>query len=200
MFRRIFFTVQMAWRYRVALKQYADEAKLQLADVRDLNIEALKSQGIQVLVLDFDGVLASHGETMPETKLFDWLKLCVQILGRDRVFILSNKPTSARYQYFLEHFPGIPFMPVQRKKPYPDGLLEILVRTGVKAQELLLIDDRLFTGILASILAGTKAYWLMRPRMNFKKRPLVEAFYWCLRKGEYGLLTLFPSPKLLKNP
>jgi putative phosphatase len=188
MIRRIFFTLEMAFRHRAALKQYAHDPALQLRDVRDLSISVLKTTGIRVLVLDFDGVLASHGETAPDNELFDWLNSCVQFLGKDRVFILSNKPTEARFKYFEQHFPGIVFMPVQRKKPYPDGLLQVLARTKVEAQSLLMVDDRLFTGILAAILAGTKAYWLIHPRTNFRKRPLTESYFWLLKKGEYWSL------------
>jgi predicted HAD superfamily phosphohydrolase YqeG len=174
----------MAWRHRFMLRQYNQSAALQVEELVGLDVLDLKAQGIRVLVLDFDGVLAAHGEQVPISGLFDWLKNCVQVFGPGRVFILSNKPTDIRSKFFAECFPGIVFMPIQKKKPYPDGLLQVINKTKVQANEVLMVDDRLLTGILAAILAGVKGRFLTRPMMNFRKSPIIESLFWCLRKGE----------------
>lgn len=192
MFKRVFFTLQMAWRYRQSLKAYVHDSTLQLGDICDLEVLRLKAQGIQALVLDFDGVLATHGETVPDLRLSDWLNLCVRTLGEGHVFILTNKPTQARERYFLKHFPGIVFIQANRKKPYPDGLLQVMQDTRMDAQALLVVDDRLLTGILAAVLVGAKGLWVINPRISFRKRPLIESFFWVLRKGEYWLVSILP--------
>lgn len=184
MFRRAFFTLRMAWRHRAALKQYARQSRFQVDQLSNIDCSFLKSQGIKVLVLDFDGVLASHGESTPSIALFNWLKESVKIFGEDRVFILSNKATDKRCVYFEEHFPGIIFIKVNNKKPYPDGLLYALTSAQASAHELLIVDDRLLTGILAAILIGAEGRLIIRPFIHFRKRPIVEAMFWLLRKGE----------------
>ena len=65
MLARVFFTLRMAWHQRFVLQQYNRQAALQVTELRDLDVVALKAQGIRVLVLDFDGVLAAHGEKRP---------------------------------------------------------------------------------------------------------------------------------------
>lgn len=192
MFRRVFFTVRMAWRHRMALKQYIHDIPLQIDTVLHLCCEALKASGIKVLVLDFDGVLAAHGEGAPNKEVFSWLKHCMQVFGLHHVFILSNKPIAERITYFETHLPGIVFM-ISKKKPYPDGLRAILTRMNIKASELLMVDDRLFTGILAAILVDAKGCWVTHPYVKFSKRPLAETGFWLLRKGEQWLCSRSPE-------
>ncbi len=187
MLARVFFTLHMAWRQRSTLRDYNREVSLQVEELKYLNIMGLKAEGVQILVLDFDGVLAAHGENTPSNKLFDWLKNCVHLFGKERVFILSNKPTDLRADYFRNYFPDIVFMPIAKKKPYPDGLEQVVAKTGLSAKAVLIVDDRLLTGILAAILAGTQARLLTRPMINFRKNPMAELFFWCVRKGERWL-------------
>lgn len=187
MFTRVFFTLHMAWRHRTALKQYAQDSHRHIDQITNLNCSKLKSQGISALALDFDGVLSSHGEIILSKKLFDWLKDCVHTLGAGRVFILSNKPTELRSRYFEEHFPGIIFVMASKKKPYPDGLLYALAYAKVNAHALLMVDDRLLTGILAAILVGANGCLVTKPLVDFRKRPIIESVFWLLRKGERWL-------------
>ena len=184
MLARVFFTLHRAWHQRFTLRCYNRDAALQVEELKDLDLIDLKAQGIRILVLDFDGVLASHGENTLSNELSDWLKNCVHVFGSGQVFILSNKPTDIRAHYFRDYFPGIVFMPVAKKKPYPDGLLQVIDKTKVPAEAVLIVDDRLLTGILAAILAGAKARLLTRPLINFRKNPTAEMFFWCVRKGE----------------
>src|SRR5690242_1115619 len=85
----------------------------------------LKAEGIAVLALDFDGVLAPHGFSAPLPEAGEWLSSCVAVFGEENIFILSNKPTEERRQWFAEHFPVMRFIGGVRKKPFPDGLNKI---------------------------------------------------------------------------
>src|SRR5512138_1850004 len=106
-----------------------------------VNPERLHKEGVTVLALDFDGVLAPHGRQEPLPQVAEWLSRCSQIFGQDRLYILSNKPTAERREWFSSHFPGIRFISGVRKKPYPDGLLKVIELSGVRPDQVMLLDD-----------------------------------------------------------
>ncbi len=62
MILRTLYAITNAWHYRKILKKYVLEPQLQIANVIELKPEQLLQQNINALVLDFDGVLAAHGE------------------------------------------------------------------------------------------------------------------------------------------
>ena len=183
---RIIYGVRMGWRHRHRLKPYRHDSELQTDTILQLDPKKLKADGIKVLAIDFDGVLASHGEEGLEKNIVEWLILSRSVFGPGKIFILSNKPTRNRAELFASH--GIELIRPTRKKPYPDGLHHILQRTKVAPEELLLIDDRLLTGILAAKIVGVQAIWVMKPFVNFAKRPLTEIFFVLLRNFERQLL------------
>ena len=143
--------------------------------------EALLSSGVSALALDFDGVLAGHGAPAPLPEAVAWMKSCEAIFGGDRIFILSNKPTDERIQWFAEHFPAMRFISGVRKKPYPDGLNKTGELSGVPLSSILMIDDRLLTGCLAALVAGVRPYYIRRPFISFHYRPFSELFFSTLR-------------------
>lgn len=153
--------------------------------VCNIDIPFLKSQGIKIIVLDFDGVLAAHGETLPHLEAEQWLINCITTFGKEQVFILSNNPFQARQDY-IEKL-GIKFITCAKKKPYPDGLKMIIEQFACHTKELLLIDDRLLTGILATCLAQTRAILITQPYQNRSKRPITERFFSFLRWIEQQL-------------
>jgi predicted HAD superfamily phosphohydrolase YqeG len=137
-----------------------------------------------VLSLDFDGVLAEHGASTPLPEATEWLKRCVSVFGDDRIFILSNKPTEERRQWFSVNFPGMRFIAGVRKKPYPDGLKKTGELTGVPLSSVLMVDDRLLTGCLAAIHAGARTCYISRPYVSFHHRASAELFFMLLRWAE----------------
>ena len=148
----------------------------------------LKTDGVKALALDFDGVLAHHGAPHPIPEAVEWLKQCQAVFGGEMIFILSNKPTEERRQWFAEHFPAFRFISGVRKKPYPDGLEKTGALAGVPLSSILMVDDRLLTGCLAALLAGARPCYIRRPYASFRHRPLAELFFMLLRMAERGLL------------
>ena len=144
----------------------------------------LKVQGIQGIALDLDGVLTSYGEIQPAKEIESWLNLCLEVWGEDRVFVLSNHLTQKRINYFSKHFKGLTIILAKRKKPYPDGVQQILQRTNIHPKALLVVDDRLLTGILAAIITETSGCYITRPLVSLTKRPILELFFISLRKIE----------------
>lgn len=187
---RYLFTIKQFYHYGARLKQYLQDPKLQSSTVAAMLPDQLYRQGIRVLVIDFDGVLAPHAAAKPLDSCVQWLAACQRCFGAEHVFILSNKPTLVRQQYFNNATSRVaPNMPQSmprlitgnRKKPYPDGILTIMDLTKCKPSEVLVIDDRLATGILAAELAGSKAILITKPLIDLAANPVRETFFIILR-------------------
>jgi len=163
---------------------YRNDPVLQIKSVLEINVTQLRVQGTKALILDFDGVLATYGEVSPVIELENWLNSCIQTFGSGNVLILSNKVTQQRKEYFAEYFKGIVFFACQKKKPYPDSLLEIKALTQFDYKELLIVDDRLLTGILAAIITNIPALYLTPPLCSLRKKPIQELFFMSLRALE----------------
>ena len=185
MLSRILFSVANGWRCR---HQLAEILANKRGNPLELELTKLKESGIKAIVFDFDGVLATHGEAAPNIQALQLLQQSIAIFGAEQVFILSNKPSSIRANYFKQHFPGIRFISAKRKKPYPDGLQEIATLTPWEKDTIALIDDRLLTGALATVLAGTQCIYVDQPLINYQKHPFTELFFQTLRILERQLL------------
>lgn len=187
--KRILFTLKKYWNHRKALKQQYLNPKNCRSSATDLLPAQLYEQGIRAMILDLDGVLAFHGdlEVSEDTKI--WLNRCVEIFGSKKVFILSNKP-SKRRDYFNQVFPSIDFIMGVRKKPYTDGLERVIEKTGLAAEKILLVDDRLFTGILAALQMNMPAIFITHPLVNWRLHPLEEAVTQVMRWIDWILVKI----------
>jgi uncharacterized protein len=178
--KRIFFTLRMMRRYRHALANIVHQSprNRQLSQIQPMTF---KKQGVAILVLDFDGVLAAHGEPYPAPELRPWLHDCIAVFGPEQVFILSNKPLPTRIEDFNRHYPGVRYILEVKKKPYPDGLQQIIAITQQPPDALMLVDDRLLTGGLAASIAQVPMTYITRPYVHFSQRPIQELFFMTLR-------------------
>lgn len=179
--KRYFYTTQKAIKHRKQLGKIKNQGH---GSVHDVDLEKLKASGIETLVFDFDGVLSGHGEPIPHETAKPILQKSCEIFGKGHVFILSNKPTQTRDDYFKQHFPEIEFIIANRKKPYPDGIKTIIEKTGSPANKVALIDDRLLTGALASCITNAVAVYIDKPKINHKHQPISEMLFWVIRKIE----------------
>lgn len=177
---RFLFSLRHGWRHRHAIKRLAHEGRI--ANVVQLDVSYLVSRGIKVLALDFDGVLAAHGQSQPDADVVAWLKKLVD--SPLKLALLSNKPNQERQTYFKAEFPELLFITGFPKKPYPHGLLAIAKQFEVQPQHVLLADDRLLTGVLASCLGGAQAAYVRPARQNFKTRWIEEVFFEAVRRLE----------------
>ena len=178
MLSRLLFASQAGWKHRRAL-QALPAAK----NIFAVDWSALLDSGVQVLALDFDGVLAADGQVEIAADVCTLLHALSAIFG-NQIYILSNQPKQQRQEFFATHFPHFSFI-VAKKKPYPDGLWAIQAHAHCQAHEIVLIDDRVLTGGLATILAGTQCGLIAEPYTNFTKNFWREtAFLWlrCLER------------------
>ena len=176
-------------QHRRRLRRILDETPARTC-VLTLDPEVLKSSGVAVLALDFDGVLAYHGASAPLPEAVEWMKRCEAVFSGERIFILSNKPTEGRRDWFNENFPTLRFISGVRKKPFPDGLKKTGALTGVPLSQILMIDDRLLTGCLAALVAGARPCYIRQPYVSFNHRLLAELFFMLLRRAERCFVTI----------
>jgi len=173
----------LGFRHRRELWQLLDSTPL-CRNISELDPKELKRSGIAALVLDFDGVLAHHGATAPIPAAVAWLKQCEAVFGGERMFILSNKPTDRRREWFAKNFPAIRFITGIRKKPFPDGVIKAGELAGVPISSLLMVDDRLLTGCLAALAAGARPCYIRCPTVSFTYLPVLELLFLLLRGAE----------------
>lgn len=186
--KRIIYSLKMGYLHRNALAQLYLRTPSQQSTL-DLVPQDLIKQGVKILVLDFDGVLASHGELLPAPEIAHWLQNCLQAFPAEQIFLLSNKPLPARVAYFERY--GIRCIAGVQKKPYPEGLLKIQQLAQCQASEILLVDDRLLTGGLAACIAQTQIYYVTRPLIAWGKRPFAESFFMLMRWAERRIIARY---------
>ena len=106
-------------KYRKQLGAYLQQPNLRIAELDALTLKRLDAAHVAILALDFDGVLAPHGQTIPSPDALTWLRKLAMDLGEQRIVIYSNKPMPERIRYFKKHFPGILVLEGSRKKTVP---------------------------------------------------------------------------------
>ena len=180
------YMLSKAFYYRHQLAAILKSSTYTADSILLLSPSALKEQGIAVLSLDFDGVLSFQDEVMPLDTVTVWLQKACQVFSAKNVYILTNNPMPAREQFFSEHFPEITFIKMTQKKPHPEGLESIITQSGVAPDKVVLVDDRLTSGILAACMAGTKAIYIKKPYVNYRKKTLKELFFSVIRLLERG--------------
>ncbi len=185
---RWFFAIKNAIALRKKLKQFLINPAFQIHDLSEITLSKLDEANVAILVLDFDGVLAPHNARQPTPEAEMWLHKLSQTIGEHRIALFSNKPKPERIQYFAQKFPSIFFLQGVKKKPYPDGLALIAQYRGVPAHRLMLVDDRLLTGMLATCLAFTQGWYFRPPKTSYWTNPIIESFFSLLRVFERILI------------
>ena len=160
----------------MALRHLHKQAVFSPADV---DMEALKRQGIVTLVFDYDGILAAHGKPVPDAIGLSLLNHAVALFPQ--VCILSNKANALRQSYFAAEYPTVRFITGVEKKPYPYGLQKILQDTHTTAEKTCIIDDRLTTGCLAGLLAGVQVVFVSHATKDYRYAFFKELWFDILR-------------------
>ena len=158
--------------------------------ITSLELNSLKNNNVLALILDYDGVLTSEGEIKPLPQVMAWLEQAVLVFGPKRIFILSNNPLLERQEFFNKYFNNQIIFIVAKPKPYPDGIAEIYAQLQLELgkvpekSQILMIDDRLSTGILAAKIFGIASCLVLQPYTNINARFIVELWFILIRKLE----------------
>ena len=187
---QIAYAVRMAVRFRSSLAHYLRTTPAERRPWQ-ISVQELRAGGAKILALDFDGVLAPHGQPRPCARMLAWLDQCLEEFGAENVFVLSNAPSPARMAFFHQRFQNVRWVTNCRPKPYPDGLERVLSLTRKAPCELLLIDDRLLTGGLSACIAQVKLCYVRRPIVDLSQSTTKELFFMTLRWMERLMLRPF---------
>ena len=181
--KRMIMTIIYAIKHKKKVKKIIAKSNTysKISNISEIDCRKLKKEGIKVLVLDFDGVLAPHGKIHLEGKIRKWLTVALKTFP-NRTYLLSNNPKRKRFMWLQKNFPHLHLLAGVRKKPYPDGLNEIIKHSKVRPKEVILVDDRLLTGVLATINAKTRVMYISNPEMHhFSRFFLQECLFSILR-------------------
>ena len=176
--------IRSIFKHRAALGRIARQARYQANTVLDIDPEELYKQGTRILVLDFDGVLNHHDATTIASPVLEWVLRCQRVFGADHLYLHSNNNRGARIDWISQHIPGLQVLDPANKKPSPEGLLSIMAGTEIKPETVILIDDRLLTGMLAVCRAGCQGIYIRKPYTDFTQARFREVGFWTLRRLE----------------
>ncbi|MFM8453709.1 MAG: hypothetical protein ACKOAD_01780 [Gammaproteobacteria bacterium] len=153
---------------------------LKIPGANSLSKDYLRSLGVRVLVLDFDGVLASHGCSKLDPAMEAWFKSLDQEF---LIYIWTNNPNPERIDFLNSYYQHLNFRILRHcpKKPDPKGLLSLSEDLAIEKSRILIVDDRLSTGVLAGLLAKTQVAWVFKPLQDFHYNPLQELFFSIIR-------------------
>lgn len=185
---RSIYTLRQAWTYRRALRSAMKESRLNKKNITKWRAEDFRAMKLKVLIFDFDGVLAAHGEPGIRLEVIQWLKKLILDWPEGKLYLWTNKPFLKRFDLLDQSFPEIKILKGYQKKPYPDALLSVIQDEGVLSEEVALIDDRLLTGILATAQTRSIGLYVTKPYSCYWRRPVAECFFGALRIIEYGLV------------
>ena len=142
--------------------------------IYQINLEALRDQGIKVIFADLDNTLAKYSERTAGKGLMAWLER-VERAGL-KVFVVSNSRKSTRADRFCQSA-GLDYIK-HAGKPKRKGFLRAMALCGVTAEECVMVGDQIFTDILGANRCGILSI-LVRPIANdtiFRKlRHAIEA-------------------------
>ena len=122
-------------------------------NVKSIPWVSLKSEGINVALLDFDNTLGPDHATAPTDYSFE----CVKEIREAgiRCCLVSNAK-SGRSAGIAKEL-DIPCVTYARK-PEPIGVRRALDLMGSKPEEALMVGDQIFTDIIAGNLAGVRTF------------------------------------------
>lgn len=122
---------------------------LYINSIYDLELEALKQKGIKGIITDLDNTLIEWNRPDATPKLIEWF----QTLRKEgfRIIVVSNN-NDERVRTFAEPH-AISYIPKARK-PGKRAFKEALRRLELKAHEVVVLGDQLFTDILGGNRLG----------------------------------------------
>jgi len=197
------YVIKKAYLNRLALQAFFYQKEKRKTCITDIDLNFIERSGIQSLVLDFDGVISPHDHYIPSKPITTWLKKAIKIFGDGRIFILSNNTKNEdRIKYFDKNFKEIIFIRNKYMKPYTYDICNAFKENNIKQfKSAMIIDDRLLTGILLSLILRTKAILITSPLVDMKNNIIKETYISYLRKIEKiicKIFFLFPN-KPFKN-
>ncbi len=118
--------------------------------IYDIDLSALKTAGIRLLLADLDNTLVPYGVPLPTDEVRAWNERLKE--AGVTLFVLSNNRHADRPRIFSEGL-GIPFIG-HAGKPKSGSFFKAMEQMGVTAEQTAIVGDQIFTDILGGSRAG----------------------------------------------
>ena len=114
-------------------------------DVTKLTPQYLHSQGIRLLMMDFDNTIVPYTTDVPTAEVSQWLEM---MRATDiKLCVVSNSKRD-RVKRFCKKY-GIDCI-THAKKPFSKGIRECLARYDLSASDCALVGDQIYTDTLGA--------------------------------------------------
>ena len=114
-------------------------------DVTQLTPQYLHSQGIRLLMMDFDNTIVPYTTDVPTAEVSQWLEM---MKATDiRLCVVSNSKRE-RVKFFCKKY-GIDCI-THAKKPFSKGIRECFARYDLQASDCALVGDQIYTDTLGA--------------------------------------------------
>ena len=120
-------------------------------DVTRISEEFLKSQGIRLLMLDFDNTIVPYTTDIPTLEVDAWLQKMQQ--SGLTVCVVSNSKRNRVPTFCKVHNLNCI---THAKKPFSKGIRECLTRFQIPAAQAVLVGDQIYTDTLGGNCAGVR--------------------------------------------
>ena len=117
--------------------------------VTDISPAFLKSQGISLLMLDFDNTIVPYTTSEPTPQMTQWLET---MQASDITLCVVSNSRKDRVKTFCRQY-GIPCI-THAKKPFTRGIRQCLEKFSIAPDRCALAGDQIFTDTLGANFAG----------------------------------------------
>lgn len=149
-----------------------------VGSVTEIDPAALAARGIRGLILDLDDTLVHQAEHAPCAAVSGWIGQAREHLA---VVILSNNRRRRRVAPIADHC-GVPYVHLALK-PLLVGFRRALAIMGLRAGEVAVVGDQLFTDVLGGKRLG--AHTILVEPMSATERRWARRL---MRRAEVALL------------
>ena len=137
---------------------------------KTLNISKLHEMGIQLLLCDIDNTLVAYDEKVPNQDVVDF----IHKLKRNGIEVaLCSNSLSSRGKNFGKHLPVSKIYPFSCK-PFPFCFKKAMKDHGLKASQIAILGDQMYTDILGGNIWGL--YTILTAPIAIKDRNITKVF------------------------
>ena len=114
-------------------------------DITQLTPQYLNSQGIRLLMMDFDNTIVPYTTDTPSEKVLFWLEM---MKATDIKLCVVSNSKKKRVKSFCKKY-GIDCI-THARKPFSKGIRECLLRYDLPASQSALVGDQIYTDTLGA--------------------------------------------------
>ena len=119
--------------------------------VTDITADFLKSQGVRLLMLDFDNTIVPYTTNVPTESVQQWLG---EMLASGLTVCVVSNSRNSRVPEFCEKY-GLNCI-THAKKPFSKGIDQCLSRFKIPKEQAVLVGDQIYTDTLGGGAAGVR--------------------------------------------